>query len=273
MRWIVAFWGDQGLSFSRVFGATRPPAEFELIFDASPWGLGGVLATASSSEALQFFHEPLTTDDCSRFKVDLGDAKRQQHSEALSVLVGLKLWGPLLAKSQAIVKVKSDSVTALQYTAKLASSSPLLNGIGAEIALVLELHNIEEVFTQHVPGKLNDVADKLSRLAQPGVCQQLPPQLQGAKRRVTPRRDDSSWPGENCTTANLIATVSQNKWSKQCDSCLLSLFRLSLSRVRKRPRVSLSRARKRPLKLRFVHRTLWLVLQVLSSCVHDAHTS
>ena len=61
---------------------------------------------------------------------------------------------------------------------------------------MLELHNIEEVVTQHVPGKLNEVADKLSRLAQPGVSQQLPPQLQGAKRRVTPRRDESffrSW--------------------------------------------------------------------------------
>ena len=87
LRWIVAFWGGQELSFSRVFGATRPPADFELIFDASPWGLGGVLATASSSEALQFFHEPLTTNDCTRFKVDLGDAKGQQYWEALSVLV------------------------------------------------------------------------------------------------------------------------------------------------------------------------------------------
>ena len=66
LRWIVAFWGDQELGFSRVFGATRPPAEFELIFDASPWSLGGVLAMASSREALQFFHELLTTDDCTR---------------------------------------------------------------------------------------------------------------------------------------------------------------------------------------------------------------
>ena len=196
LRWIDAFWCGQELSFSRVFGATRPPAEFELIFDASPWGLGGVLATASSSEALQFFHEPLTTDDCTRFKVDLGDAKGQQYWEALSVLVGPQIVGPMLSKSLAIVKVKSDSVTALQCTAKLASSSPLLAGIVPEIALVLELHNIEEVVTQHVHGKLNDVADKLSRLAQPGVSQQLLPQLQGAKRRVTPKRDDTffrSW--------------------------------------------------------------------------------
>ena len=55
-----------------------------------------------------------------------------------------------------------------------------------------------EVVTQHVPSKINDVADKLSRLAQPGASQQLPPQLQEAKRRVTPKRDDaffSSWAG------------------------------------------------------------------------------
>ena len=136
-RWIVAFWGDQGLSFSRVFGETRPPTEFELIFDASPWGLGGVLTTAKSGIALQFFHEPLTEEDFARFNVQAGDAKGQQYWEALSLLVGLKLWAPLVAKSSAIVQVKSDSVTALQCTAKLASSSPLLNGIGAEIALVL----------------------------------------------------------------------------------------------------------------------------------------
>ena len=65
LRWIVAFWGDQGLSFSRVFGETRPPTEFELIFDESPWGLGGVLTTVKSGIALQFFHEPLTEEDCS----------------------------------------------------------------------------------------------------------------------------------------------------------------------------------------------------------------
>ena len=71
-RWIVAFWCDQGLSFSRFFGETRPLAEFELVFDASPWGLGGILTTASSSEALQFFHEPLTADDCVRFNAKIG---------------------------------------------------------------------------------------------------------------------------------------------------------------------------------------------------------
>ena len=193
LRWIVAFWGDQGLSFSRVFGETRPPTEFELIFDASPWGLAGVLTTAKSSMALQFFHEPLTAEDFACFNVQAGDAKGQQYWEALSVLIGLKLWAALVAKSSAIVQVKSDSVTALQCTAKLASSSPLLNEIGAAIALVLELYDIEEIVTQHVPGKLNQL---------------LPPQLQDAKRRVTPKRNDAffrSWTAAVGPSSNFVS--------------------------------------------------------------------
>ena len=166
-------------------GGSRPPAEFELVFDASPWGSGGILTTASSGEALQFFHKPLTAEDCARFNAKLGDAKGQQCCD-----------GPLgcqVAGGRQSQKGFGDSFAMHRKVGKL---SPLLNGIGAEIALVLELHGIEEVVTQHVPGKINDVADKLSRLAQPGASQQLPPQLQGAMRRVTPKRDDAffrSW--------------------------------------------------------------------------------
>ena len=93
LRWIVAFCGDQVLSFSRVFGWTRPPAEFELVVDASPWSLGGILTTASSSEALQFFHEPLTAEDCARFNAKLGDTKGQHYWEALSEPVGCQVAG------------------------------------------------------------------------------------------------------------------------------------------------------------------------------------
>ena len=175
------------------------------------------MTTAKSSIALQFFHEPLTAEDCARFNAQVGDAKGQQYWEALSVLVGLKLWAPLVAKSSAIVQVKSDSVTALQCTAKLASSSPLLNGIGAEIALVLELYDIEEIVTQHVPGKLNEVADKLSRFAQPGASQHLPPQLQDAKRRVTPKRDDAffrSWTAAVGPSSNFVSVRAKCFTSK-----------------------------------------------------------
>ena len=88
-----------------------------------------------------------------------------------------------------------------------------MNGIGAEIALVLELYDIEEIVTQHVPGKLNEVADKLSRMAQPGASQLLPPQLQGAKRRVTPKRNDAffrSWTAAVGPSSNFVSVRA--KW-------------------------------------------------------------
>ena len=56
----------------------------------------------------------------------------------------------------------------------------------SEIALVLKLHNFEEI-RQLVSGQLNQVANF------PGcgaVWQPLLPQLHGTKRRVTPQRDD-----------------------------------------------------------------------------------
>jgi len=193
LRWLVAFWGSPLLRLERTFGAEPPEAEFELIFDASPWGLGGVLIARKNGIAIQYFDEALTLEDCSRFEAQIGDAKGQQYWEALAVLVGLKVWAPLVARTRAAVRVKSDSVTALACACKLASSSALMNGIGAEMALVLEVHEISEVLATHVPGQLNDVADALSRLAQPGAPQTLPPQLLNAKRRRTPHRDAQFW--------------------------------------------------------------------------------
>ena len=148
------------------------------------------------------FMNLLTPDDCARINA------------------GLKLWGPLFAKSQAIVKVKSDSVRYAVHSE--ASSSPLYNGIGPKIALVFELHNIEEIVTQHVPGKLNEVADKLSRLAQPGVSQQHRSemmfsfnrgQLQSARRKLREYKFDRT------TLAKQV--VSQNNVIRLCSPMLL----------------------------------------------------
>ena len=82
-------------------------------------------------------------------------------------------------------------MVALTLANKLASSSAILNAIGAEISLALEILDIAEVFTQHTPGRLLDIADALSRLFAPGGDGELPAALSGAKRREAPIRDDS----------------------------------------------------------------------------------
>ena len=46
---------------------------------------------------------------------------------------------------------------------KAASSTPALNLLAAEMALLLEKLEIGEVILSHVPGKINVLADWLSR--------------------------------------------------------------------------------------------------------------
>ena len=66
-----------------------------------------------------------------------------------------------------------------------------MNGLGAEIALTLELYDLEELFVEHLPGKLNIRADVLSRVWAPGGPGEIPPQFTGIRRRPVPVRDDS----------------------------------------------------------------------------------
>ena len=61
------------------------------------------------------------------------------------------------------ILIRSDSVVALGMAKKLASPSPIVNYLGGELAMNLELWKIGKVVAQHIPGKLNDLADWLSR--------------------------------------------------------------------------------------------------------------
>ena len=79
----------------------------------------------------------------------------------------------------------------LALTTKLASPSPILNALGAEIALDLELLDIDNQFVTHTPGKLLVIADALSRLFAPGGDSQIPKELESAKRRPIKARDDA----------------------------------------------------------------------------------
>ena len=76
---------------------------------------------------------------------------------------GLREWGPLFACIDVGLAIRSDSTVALSVLDKEASSSPALNSLAAEISLLLESYKIGQVTLQHIPGKLNKLADFLSR--------------------------------------------------------------------------------------------------------------
>eukprot|EP00972_Heterocapsa_arctica_P043867 6477139-Heterocapsa_arctica.AAC.1 len=66
-----------------------------------------------------------------------------------------------MAQLRLQLRVRSDSTAAWAVALRMSSSTPVLNGIGAEIALLLEKHGVVELVLAHIPGRLNVYADVL----------------------------------------------------------------------------------------------------------------
>ena len=63
------------------------------------------------------------------------------------------------------ILLRTDNTSTLQAALEHRASSPLLVALAAEIALSLEVRQLMPLWGQHVPGSLNVIADKLSRLS------------------------------------------------------------------------------------------------------------
>eukprot|EP00969_Alexandrium_andersonii_P013630 595092-Alexandrium_andersonii.AAC.1 len=75
----------------------------------------------------------------------------------------------------------------------MASATPALNFIGAEVALALEEAQVCDASFAHLPGAANGAADWLSRRAAPGAAESTPPsELAHAKRRI-PKLRCAGW--------------------------------------------------------------------------------
>ena len=132
-------------------------------------GIGGLLEHSSSGTPLEFVADALNDQDAKRMKAKIGDAAGQASWETLAVLGALRIWAKFFRDRWVCLRVRSDSSAALSLAIKMASTSPIMNGLGAEIALTLELYGLEELFAEQWPGKLNVRADILSRVWAPGA--------------------------------------------------------------------------------------------------------
>ena len=182
LKWIAQFWGSVGPGFSRKFGYAKQMSKEDVVIDACPWRIGGRLEHTSSGTPLEFFADALNDQDASRMRTKIGDAAGQAAWETLAVLVALRIWANFFRDRRVRLRVRSDSSAALSLAIKMASTSPIMNGLGAEIALTLELYDLEELFTEHLPGKLNVRADILSRVWAPVGPGEIPSQFAGIKR-------------------------------------------------------------------------------------------
>ena len=76
----------------------------------------------------------------------------------------------------------------------LASTTPLMNAVGREIAYDMALGDYRVELTEHTPGVANVSPDFLSRQFSPvGGAKEVPPALKDAPFLGVPPRNDAFW--------------------------------------------------------------------------------
>eukprot|EP00434_Breviolum_minutum_P038994 symbB.v1.2.034605.t1/scaffold4499.1/size38882/7 len=188
LHWIAALLRGEHGSLRRRFEANKQDDGWEVITDACPWGIGGVLYRKSIP--VRWFSAPLSSELLEKFSAQKGDPGMNTAWEALALLVALRLWLPKLPK-QISTRIKSDNVGALRMLLKMTSPSGPLSTIAREIALDVAADNYQIAELEHVPGITNVAADALSRLWAP---QPEPlPNLGEAVQDLAPNFDSSFW--------------------------------------------------------------------------------
>ncbi|CAK8988119.1 unnamed protein product [Durusdinium trenchii] len=121
LNWLIAVSNGFKLQ-ARIMWLKEKPAEWGIISDASPMGLGTILwkknAETGRIQIIEAYEAPFTPE------------------EAYAILRAVKLWQRRIQCKGLILK--SDSSVALGIAKKLSSPSPSLNYIAAELACLLD---------------------------------------------------------------------------------------------------------------------------------------
>ena len=187
VRWLRSLteYRQNHFSLSKIY-RWRPDAPTVMIqTDASPFGLGGLLYIGGHIVA--FFHDELRDEDFSLFQSTKGDPAFQSEYELLAVLVALHVFESWIThrKQVARIMIRSDNMAVVTAAFQYKASSPLMVQLTAEVVLQLEHMQVAHVLSQHVPGALNLIADKLSR---PELTFPLPKALENSICVSVPRR-------------------------------------------------------------------------------------
>ena len=190
LKWMKCFMSGHSGSLARQWffqDLLFQGVEYSIILDASPWGLGGILM--KDGVIIRWFSSRLTKHDERQFHHKIGQADGQQVWETLCLVVALRLWLPRWKNKRVKIAVKSDNMTALTAAAKLkCATSPLL---GRELSMIYTSSSFEPAIVEHLPGAMNDMADNLSRLDEPGSGRTLPLALANIPRATVPVRTPS----------------------------------------------------------------------------------
>jgi hypothetical protein len=169
LQWVQAFLDETPGKLERRYYLSaylQSSMQISLELDASPWGLGGVLL--ENGVPTSWFASPMSTEELLLLDIKLGDAAAQQTVEALAALVALRGWHERWRDFRAVVRVRSDSVSALVLALKLKTAGRAPGIIAREMALDIAAASYTPDVAEHVPGIHNTIPDALSRKYQPG---------------------------------------------------------------------------------------------------------
>ena len=107
-----------------------------IIPDGCPWGIGAILVEAESGKALAAYADSIPEDDVKELATARG-----------------RLWKSRLQERPLSLQLRGDSIAALVMADKLCSSSPALNNLGAELAILLETTLEENIISTDSPRK------------------------------------------------------------------------------------------------------------------------
>ena len=189
LTWIKALLEGEHGPMVRTFFADLEDEDKEVITDACPWGIGGVLY--QKGRPLRWFSSPLTKELLEKFNAAAGDSAHNTLWEAVALLVGLRLWLPR-ANKRVVVRVKSDNIGALRTLLKLTSPKDAMGIIAREVALDIASGNYQVHELIHIPGVTNVAADALSRLWAPQQAE-FPLAIGEEARDPVPAFDQSYW--------------------------------------------------------------------------------
>ena len=127
--------------------------------------MGGFLTV--DYRIMSWYSAPLTKHDCDSLAIVLGSSTSQQAVEALAILIALRIWRKHWCTEGVILRIKSDSVSALTLALKLKAAGGATSIIAREIAVQAALANYFPIIAEHVPGVANRIPDILSRRFQP----------------------------------------------------------------------------------------------------------
>lgn len=164
LGWIGALLEGRPAPLVRTLYSKEVRANAQIVTDACPFGIGGILRVDDKPE--EFFAADIPQEALEKFRARWGDSKWTTLWEGLALLLAFRMWLPRLGFHTRCL-VKSDSLSTLIMLAKGKAKSPELNVLAREFALDQALREYRVWWLEHIPGVTNQQADALSRLEAP----------------------------------------------------------------------------------------------------------